>query len=252
MAHISLKDVSVLFPIHTDLTRSLRHSVLAPKVGAFFRSVQAQRLVCVEALSDLNFDLVAGDRLGLIGHNGSGKSTLLRVLSGVYVPTSGRANIEGSSLSLFDLGQGVQSDSSGVENIYALALLMGKSRQDVHDRLDAIVEFTELGDYVNMPVRTYSAGMMVRLSFAVATEWQSDILLLDEVMGAGDASFFEKAHQRLVKLMDASSIVVMANHNHETLRRLCNKGMVMGHGKCLFQGSIDEAIAFHTELMKAS
>lgn len=247
MALIHLNDVSVLFPVHTDLTRSLRHSVLAPKVGAFFHSVKAQKLVCVEALSGLNLELNPGDRLGLLGHNGSGKSTLLKVLAGVYAPTSGSAVIEGRRLSMFDLGQGIQTDGSGIENIIALGMLHGRSRKEINAAMDSIIEFSELGDYINMPVRTYSAGMLVRLAFAVVTGWPADILLIDEVIGAGDAGFFEKAYGRITDMVNQSSIVVLASHSHDHLRNFCNKGLVMNRGRMHFMGDINQAIdSYHT------
>jgi ABC-2 type transport system ATP-binding protein/lipopolysaccharide transport system ATP-binding protein len=245
MTYVLLDSVSITFPVHTEQTRSLRRSLIAPRIGAFFRSTENSKLVCIDALSNVSFRLEAGDRLGLLGHNGSGKSTLLRVIAGVYAPTGGRLTFDGQRLAFFDLGQGVHPESSGRENIMALGLLQGRTRAEILAAIEKIIEFSGLEDYIDLPVRTYSTGMAVRLAFAVKTYWQADILLLDEVIGAGDTAFFEKARGRVVELAERAGIAVIASHATDVLAMLCTKGLVMSRGQCQFLGPIDEAIAFY-------
>lgn len=249
MSRIVFEDVSVTFPVHTPQSLSLRRSVLAPRIGAFFRSIDSGKRVCIDALSNVSFSLQPGDRLALLGHNGSGKSTLLKVLAGVYKPTSGRADVEGRRLALYNIGQGMSIEASGRENIMALGLLQGRSRAEVAAATDGIVEFSELQEYIDLPVRTYSSGMTMRLAFAVMTYWDAEILLIDEIIGAGDATFFEKARTKVEALAASSGIAVIASHSTDILRMMANKGLVMNRGRLDYIGSIEDAISHYGELI---
>lgn len=249
MPFLRLDRVSVVFPVHTELTKSLRHSFLAPRVGALFRKGPKSNLRLVDALQNISLDLRSGDRLALIGHNGAGKSTLLKVLAGVYTPTSGTVEHEGQRRALFDLAAGLSGEVSGYENIFAMGLLQGRSRREIRSRIDDIIGFSGLEEYIQLPVRTYSSGMLLRLAFAVSTTWTPEILLIDEVMGAGDAEFFAKAQARLRTMLDGAGIVVFASHSMQGLQQFCNKGLVMQHGQADFFGTIADAIAHYQKIV---
>ena len=243
MASIILDKVCVDFPIY-DPDRSLRKLLFHSKVGGIVRSDATRRnRVTIRALEDLSFELNDGDRLGLIGHNGAGKSTLLRVMSRGYRPSSGTIGIDGEVASLLTLGIGFDVEDTGLENIYTGCLYLGLSPSQIRDKTQEIAEFTELGEYLRMPVRTYSSGMQVRLSFAIATALDPDILLLDEVFGAGDAHFMTKAQQRIEQLISRASLLVLASHSTEILRQFCNKGLLLHSGRIEAFGDIDSTLA---------
>ncbi len=201
----------------------------------------------IQALTDVSFSLKEGDRVALIGHNGAGKTTLLRVLAGIYYPVSGTIVASGRIAPLFDVSLGMSPDSTGWENIRIRALYLGMSDAELARKIDEIAEFTELGPFLDMPLRTYSLGMQTRLAFAVSTAIEPEILLLDEGIGAGDAAFIEKANKRLDQFVDRAGIMVLASHSEALIERLCNKGIVMEHGRVRFIGSKDEAIAFYRQ-----
>jgi ABC-type polysaccharide/polyol phosphate transport system ATPase subunit len=179
----------------------------------------------------------------LVGDNGSGKSTLLRVISHVYPPSDGTATIIGKVSPMFETTLGMSMDATGLENIQIAGTIWGMTRAQIRNSIDDIVEFTELGDYLTFPVRTYSNGMMLRLAFAIATVRDPEILAIDEVIGVGDASFFEKAFARLLKLVERSRILVVAAHQDDMLRRICNKGVWLSHGSLKAHGPLDEVLA---------
>ena len=228
MASIVLNQVSVTIPIYNLSARSLKKQLLRFSTGAALNN--DTRHVLVKALDQINLTIHHGDRVGLIGHNGAGKSTLLRVLAKIYEPTSGSLYIKGRVSPLLDVMLGINPESTGYENILIRGLLLGMRRKEIENKLDDIAAFTELGDYLYLPVRTYSSGMQLRLAFAVATSIQPEILLMDEVIGVGDAAFMEKAQQRLNRLMDRASIVVLASHSQETIKKWCNKVFLMEKG----------------------
>ena len=180
---------------------------------------------------DVSFEIHEGERVGLIGHNGAGKSTLLRALSNVYAPTAGRAEIVGEIGSLVDIGLGIDGEATGRENIFIRGALLGLKRKEIEERFDEIVEFSELGEFINMPVRTYSSGMHLRLAFAVATIIRPEILLMDEWLSVGDAAFNEKAERRLNDLVQSSRILVIASHSRELIEKTCNRAMWFEHGR---------------------
>jgi len=241
-AIISLDRVGVSFPVYHGGSRSLKKAILArSSAGRIARD--ANDRVTIDALRDVTLSLRTGDRLALIGANGAGKTTLLRVMAGVYEPVTGTVEIRGRISPMFDIGLGIDVELSGYDNIRLRGLLLGLSSQDIEGRLSEIAEFTELGDYLDMPMRTYSSGMMLRLTFAVATCYEPEILLIDEWILAGDAHFIAKAQRRIDFFVDKASVLVLASHNLEICRRWCNRGLWMAQGQVRSFGSIDSVIA---------
>ncbi len=199
-------------------------------------------MVHIQALKDINLTLVDGDRVGLVGHNGSGKSSLLRTLAGIYMPSSGTRYLQGSVRALFELGVGTDHELSGRANIDRLARLYGYPLRQVQADIAEIEEFSGLGGYLDLPIRSYSSGMQLRLIFAISTLYSSDILLIDEVFGVGDESFQEKARQRMESMMHRSKIVVMASHSRELLNKFCNKTIRLESGSIVAIESIKESV----------
>jgi len=240
MAYIELSDASVEFSIYNAHSRSLRRDLLN-RVGGRVGSFQSDR-VTVQALSNINLSLRPGDRVGLVGHNGAGKSTLLRVLSGAYEPSSGTANIVGKVSSLLDFTMGMDPELTGRENIVLRGVFLGMPFSQARALVPEIIEFSELGSYIDLPLRTYSSGMMLRLAFAVSTAVQPDIILLDELISVGDASFAEKAKDRLDKLVSAAGILVFASHSHAALTAYCTTAVRLQGGRIVSHGQIDQIL----------
>jgi ABC-2 type transport system ATP-binding protein/lipopolysaccharide transport system ATP-binding protein len=209
------------------------------------RLSKSKRTVSIRALDNVSLKFHNGDRVGLIGHNGAGKTTLLRTLAGVYPPSAGIVDQAGTIAPLFDISLGFDMESSGHENIILRGLFLGLSKAEINNSMDNISNFTGLGSYLEMPLRTYSSGMLMRLAFAIATEIQPDIILMDEWIGVGDSSFLEQAKKRLESFIDKSSILVLASHSEDLIRSSCNKGVLLGQGQVLAEGSIDEVFAHY-------
>jgi homopolymeric O-antigen transport system ATP-binding protein len=242
MASIVLDRVCVDFPIY-DSDRSLRKLLFRSSIGGVVRKDASRRnRPTVRALDEISFDLGEGDRIGLIGYNGAGKSTLLRVMSGAYRPSSGTIEVEGVVSALLTLGIGFDPEETGYENIHSGCLHLGLNPAEIREKIGEIADFTELGDYLSMPARTYSSGMHVRLSFSIATALEPDILLLDEIMGAGDAAFILKARQRIETLMERASLLVVASHSNELIRRLCNKAIFLRSGRIEEFGPVETTL----------
>lgn len=237
---ISTHDACVDFPIFDAKTRSLKKAFLGKAGGAIDRN--SSDVVVVEALKNITMNLKDGDRVGLVGHNGAGKSTLLRLLSGIYEPTRGSASIRGRVAPVFDLGVGMDPEISGYENIIIRGLFLGQTRKQMLAKMDEIADFTELGDYLDMPLRTYSTGMRVRVAMGVVTSIDPEILLLDEGIGAVDAEFMKKARHRLQELVKRSGILVFASHSNEFLAQLCDTAMWIDHGQIRQQGAIEDVV----------
>lgn len=229
MALISLKNVSVSFPIYGAGSASLKKTLASSVTGGRFGKETGVNVV--QALSNINLELKSGDRLGLVGHNGAGKSTLLRALAGVYEPSSGEFIRQGTVASLIDPALGIEPDASGIENIMLRGLVMGMSKRQVDDLTPSICEFSGLGEYVNMPVRTYSTGMLMRLAFSISTSVEADILLMDEWLSVGDADFTAKAEQRMKDVVAKSGILVLASHSPELIAKECNRVIHLEHGR---------------------
>jgi ABC-2 type transport system ATP-binding protein len=239
MVSIDIQHAFVDFPIFDAKTRSLKKAVLGRAGGKIGTE---SRVPIIEALHDINLSLHQGARVGLVGHNGAGKSTLLRLMSGIYEPTRGSARISGKVAPVFDLGVGMDPEISGFENIMVRGLFLGMTRKQMQARVDDIAEFTELGDYLAMPLRTYSTGMRVRLALGVVTSIDPEILLLDEGIGAVDAEFLAKARNRLNALVERSGMLVFASHSDEFLVDLCDTAIWMDHGRVKAHGPLREVL----------
>jgi ABC-2 type transport system ATP-binding protein/lipopolysaccharide transport system ATP-binding protein len=247
MSYLRLRDVSVEFPIYQASSRSLKKLLLASSTrGNLGRD--AHDRVNVRALTEISFEIGNGDRFGVIGLNGAGKTTLLKVLAGVYEPTHGHFTSSGRVSSLLDIQVGLNVDATGRENIILRGMYMGVHPSEMRERAAEVAEFTELGDYLDMPVRTYSAGMMIRLAFAASTCIPPDILIMDEWLSAGDAQFLEKAQRRVESFVRVSSILVLASHSLELVEQWCNRGILLHHGRALAIGPIDEITAAYRRL----
>jgi ABC-type polysaccharide/polyol phosphate transport system ATPase subunit len=239
---LTLYGVSVSFPIYHGGSRSLKKSLLFHGTGGHM-AADANHRFTVHALREISIQLRAGDRVALIGSNGAGKTTLLRVMAGIYEPIVGRIHVRGRISPMFDIGLGIDSEISGYENIRLRGMLLGLSSAEIEEKLADIVAFTELGDYLDIPVRTYSSGMMTRLTFAVATCFAPEILLMDEWIMAGDASFLSKAQHRVQSFVEKASIMVLASHSIATCRQFCNRAIWMDHGQIKSAGPIEEILA---------
>jgi len=250
MAEITLKNVTADFPIYGNRV-SLRNVLFGRVVGGVLRrpSETGNRVV-VRALDNVSLTINHGDQLGLIGHNGAGKSTLLRVLAGIYEPSLGSITIDGDISPLFDISPGLDLDDSGYENIVTCALLLGMSRDEIERKMPEIAAFTELSDYLSLPARTYSSGMLVRLGFAIATAIDPEILLLDEGLGAGDARFATRAAKRVEAMIERSSIMVLASHSDELIRQMCNRVILLDHGRVLADGPTTDVLDMYTQMNK--
>jgi len=238
MASVSLTDVSVSFPIYDASNTSLKKRLLPTLTGGRIGAADAHVPV-VEALEDITLNMEHGDRVGLVGHNGAGKTTLLRVLAGIYEPASGQVQIRGRSVPLFDIGLGMDAEATGYENIFLRGLFLGIPRKEMKRRVDDIASFTELGDFLRLPIRTYSTGMRMRLAFAISTSVEPDILLLDEGIGAGDAAFVEKANQRIQSFAKRAGVIVLASHSEDLIRRICRTAVLMERGRILDVGEVE-------------
>ena len=241
MANITLKQASVVLPIFNSSSRSITNTLVSVATGGVL-TAQKGGHISIEALKNLDLEIVSGDRIGIVGHNGSGKSTLLRLLSGIYEPSSGEIDRDGSISSLVDISLGINPESTGRENIFLRGKLMGLSRKEIDEKIDEIIEFSELGDYINLPVRIYSSGMLLRLAFAVSTSITADILIMDEWLSVGDGSFAERASKRLKELVDNSEILVVASHTRSLIEETCNKVVWLEHGVIKKVGPVSEIV----------
>ena len=230
MSYIKAQNLVVEFPLFNNTHRSIKNAVLHATTGGRLAKY-AGKTTGVRALDTLNFEIQKGDRVGLMGHNGSGKTTLLRVLAGAYEPTHGALYLKGRVASLLDISLGMDHDATGYENIFLRGIMMGLTPAEIREKTDEIAAFTELGEYLDMPVRTYSSGMQLRLAFAVSTSVQADIIVMDEWLSVGDAAFMAKASERLQKLVDGASILVIASHDPGLINKICNRAFRMEHGR---------------------
>ena len=229
-AIIRAEKVTVDFPVYESAHRSLKKQFLNISTGGLI-APDAGKHPVVRALDDISFDLEEGDRVGLVGHNGSGKTTLLRVLSGVYTPVGGVLQTRGRIASLLDVSMGLDPDATGYENIYLRGIMDGLTPAAIEEKTPEIAEFSELGGYLELPVRTYSSGMMLRLAFAISTSEEADIIIMDEWLSVGDESFNKKASDRLAHMVSKAGVLVIASHDPSLVERICNRRITLEHGK---------------------
>lgn len=239
MAQISFQDVYIEFPIFNATGGSLTSSLLKAATGGRLDSDPHGR-VQVKALTGITFQFHEGDRVALLGHNGAGKSTLLRALGRAYFPTRGNAMVSGEVGSLIDISLGINPEATGKENVYIRGQLLGLSKQEIAKKYLDIVEFAGLGDFAEMPVRTYSSGMHLRLAFAVSTVVRPEILLMDEWLSVGDAEFQHKAEARLLEMVSGTKILVIATHSRDLVESVCNRAIWLEHGQIKMDGPATE------------
>jgi lipopolysaccharide transport system ATP-binding protein len=230
VSRISAETLVVEFPIYGTKSRSLKNTVIRAATGGILARDAADRVV-IRALDDVSFEWREGDRVGLTGHNGSGKTTLLRAIAGIYEPVGGSITVEGRVASMLSIMVGMEPEASGYENIFLRGVTMGLTRQQIEAIVDDVCDFSELGGYIDMPMRTYSSGMAMRLAFAISTSVKADILLMDEWLSVGDEAFAEKSKKRLHDLIGQAKILVLASHSPELLRANCSKVIRLDHGR---------------------
>ncbi|ENZ83247.1 MULTISPECIES: ABC transporter ATP-binding protein [Caulobacter] len=244
MTHqIKLTNVDLDYYVYSLRSQSLRSAVFNLAVGGRMYKA-AGDVAAVRALSEINLEINEGDRIALVGHNGSGKTTLLKVIAGIYHPTRGELSIDGDITSMIAIGAGMDPEATGLRNIHKLGMMRRLSRKVIDSRIDAIADFSGLGDFLHLPVRTYSAGMQARLMFAVATEFDADILVLDEWLSAGDAAFVQKAGERMQRMVEEAKIVVLATHDEDLVQRVCNRVCELSGGRIAFLGSTEDWVAY--------
>jgi len=234
---IELHGVNLSYPIYSIRAQSLRNTIANLAVGGKLLR-DGKDIIHVGALNNVTFTLKDGDRLGLIGHNGAGKTTLLKVLAGVYEPDKGNISVRGRISSMIDINLGVDYELTGRENLINMGRIRGYTTKQILSKMADIIEFTDLGQFIDLPLKTYSAGMMTRLIFGVATSVDPDILLMDEWIGAGDKSFFDKATARLNDILTRSRVIVLASHNYALIESMCNKLLVLDGGSQVYFGDI--------------
>jgi ABC-type polysaccharide/polyol phosphate transport system ATPase subunit len=245
---IEVQKVTFRVPVVQGRARSLLANPLSI-LADFYRPYLKREVRTI--LSDITFELRDGDRLALIGRNGAGKTTLLRVLAGILMPTGGSVTVRGTVQSMLNVTLGFHSDATGLENIYLRGLSMGLSLNEIRHRVPDIVEFSELGDRIHDPLRTYSAGMRLKLGFSVVTSTRPNVLLMDEWLSAGDSHFIERARTRLWEQIDTSRVAVLASHSQSILRRVCNRGLVLDGGNACFFGPLEDALKFYDGIVRS-
>jgi ABC-type polysaccharide/polyol phosphate transport system ATPase subunit len=251
LVEVVLENVTTEFPIYGSQP-SLRKALFGRAVGGLLRRpTDTEKRVVIRALDRVTLTVRHGDQLGIVGHNGAGKSTMLRVLAGIYQPSHGVIRIDGHVSPLFNVSPGLDMDDTGYENIVTCGLLLGMSRDEIERKLRDIEAFTELSDYLSLPVRTYSTGMRVRLGFGIATAIDPEILLLDEGLGAGDARFAARAAERVRALIERSSIMVLASHSDELIRQMCNRTILLDRGRIVADGPTEEVLEIYAQRNKS-
>lgn len=246
MSYITLNNVDVTFAIYNAKMRSVRNRLMQ-SVGCKVNSID--NVICVKSLDNISLHINQGERIGLIGHNGAGKTTLLRVLSKIYEPTSGSIEIQGSISSLTDITMGMDPENTGYDNIIMRLVFMGLTFKEAKSKVKEIIDFAEMSEYVYLPMRVYSTGMYLRLAFAIATSIIPDILIMDEIISAGDACFIEKAAHRSKQLIKNTDIMVISSHDMQILSDICTRGILMQKGRIIMDGNIKDVIkAYHDSI----
>lgn len=249
MTSITLDHVSIDYPIYDLESKYLRQNILHACSFGWLGKKNASIRVEVHALKNISFAIRDGERVGVIGLNGAGKTTLLQTIAGIYSPSSGTLTVEGKINALYNIGLGFDTNATGYENIMLRCLFMGMSKAQAAALIPAVEEFTELGDFLNLPIRTYSAGMQLKLAFAIATSIHPEILIMDEWIGAGDQAFQEKAKKRLQDVVDASSVLLLASHSEALIKDNCSKCLLLHKGEVVSFSDTDTAFAEYKKLM---
>lgn len=252
MPSVILKDVCVDLPIYNSRGRSFKSTILAHTVGGRLADDRDRSLLIIRALNHVNLELKHGDRVAIIGANGAGKTTLLRVMGRIYPPSSGTLESVGRIACLTDLNVGMDVEATGYENIKMRGVLLGLTGQEIAALVPDVAEFTELGEYLKLPIRCYSQGMMLRLAFGISTAIQPDIILLDEIISVGDQAFAESARQRLNSLIEAASILVLATHDLQIVRELCLSVVWMSQGRVIEYGPSDKVLERYAKSPQAA
>ena len=240
---VKVDNVSILFNLNKEKVDNIKE---------YFIKLVTRKLHYNEfwALTDISFEIEEGERLGVLGFNGAGKSTMLKVIAGVLKPTKGSVNSNGVIAPLLELGAGFDMNYTGAENIYLYGATMGYSRKYIQERYDEIVEFSELGEFIDVPVKNYSSGMRARLGFAIATAVEPEVLILDEVLSVGDAKFRIKSENKIKSMFDKGVTVLFVSHNTAQVRRLCTKAIILDHGKIIANGDVNEVCDIYDERVK--
>ncbi len=244
MSHINLKNVDLFFK--TKREKRIKDILItgSKKFNKFSEDGQ------IHAIKNMNLNIKEGERVSIIGHNGAGKSTFLKMVCGIYPPTRGTLDVSGKISSMFELATGFEMESSGWDNIYLRGLMLGETPESIKEKMKEIAEFSELGDFLEMPVKYYSSGMFVRLAFSVSTAIKPDILLLDEVVAAGDASFLKKAEKRMNEMIDIAKIMVLVTHSMETAEKFTDRSIWMEKGEIMMDGKPKNVIKEYLKNMK--
>lgn len=245
---IKLKKVHLRFPVMNYVSHSFQRALYNKVGGMLGRDVGDGSYTFVSALRDVTLELADGERLGVIGHNGAGKTSLLRLITGVYPPTQGTVEVNGKVNALTNVTMGMDSNASGRKNIVFRLVFMGYPFVQAREAVDEIIDFSELGDFIDLPMRTYSTGMFLRLAFAISTHFAPEILVLDEVLSAGDLSFQKKALQRIRELMGRSRVIVLAAHNLKTIKEYCSRAIILSQGAVAAEGSPEEMVKMYSEI----
>jgi ABC-type polysaccharide/polyol phosphate transport system ATPase subunit len=243
MPSLIVENLTIDIPVLSTRARSLR-TIAVAKARAIGGKIidSGTHISVVRALDQISFTLGKGDRLGLIGPNGAGKSTLIRVLAEIYTPSAGTVERQGTLIPMFDIGIGFDHEATGYENIFLRGMMMGLTRREIADRTEEIAAFSELGEYLDLPIRTYSAGMTLRLMFSIATSVAGDIILMDEWISVGDESFQSKAQKRMLEITGKAGILVIASHDPNTLLQHCTLGMRIEKGRIADFGPIERVL----------
>lgn len=245
MARLQLENVGLTFRVRHGGRVPLKEYVL----NLFLRR-QTSPIIQVNALSNISLNLSDGDRIGIIGHNGAGKSSLLKVLAGIYEPTAGKRRVQGRISSLFDISLGFELEATGWQNIAYRSYLQGETPKSIRPKMQAIAEFSELGEFLDMPVRYYSSGMFVRLAFSIATAIEPEILLVDEALGAGDIAFQRKVRERIREIVSKARVLAVVSHDMAAIKSMCDKIVWLDHGQVRQIGPADEVADAYTEFMQ--
>ncbi len=238
-----VQDVSILFNLSKENVDNLKELLIKKIKGEKIRFNEFW------ALKNINFELNKGDRLGILGLNGAGKSTLLKIIAGVYKPTTGKVTRHGHIAPMIELGAGFDPNYTGRENIFLYGSVLGFSREFLESKYEEILEFSELGDFIDVPIKNYSSGMRARLGFSIATVVEPEILILDEVLSVGDAKFRKKCEKKMQGMFDHGVTVLFVSHSLEQVKRLCNKAILLEHGELVAQGGIQEVAAIYDSML---